>query len=97
MYSGQWLEFEDFNGLGFAQPDYFILDDARLVLLECKLSQTKRAWPQLNGLYAPLLQHIFDLPVTSIQVCKNLYEDDGSIIAGFDEIYTGATWHWIGG
>ena len=70
--SGAWLRYEDANGRGWAQPDHFVLLDDRLLLLECKLSQTLDAWHQLEAIYAPLLRWIFGRPVVTIGVFRFL-------------------------
>lgn len=70
--SQQWIAFVDANGPGHARPDYFITFEDRIILFECKLSQTEHAFLQIDGLYRPLLKHIFNRPVVGVQVCKNV-------------------------
>jgi hypothetical protein len=76
LYSDLWLMFEDRNGSGYAQPDHFILQKEQIILLECKLSQNSVAWKQIEGLYKPLLSHIFQRPVIGIQAFKRMRYDE---------------------
>lgn len=69
---GQWLEFQDAIGHGYAQPDILLIYPDRIVVLECKLSQTESARGQVMGLYKPLLEQLMGLPVFGVQVCKYL-------------------------
>lgn len=71
----QWLEFYDANGRGYAQPDHYIIMSGKIVLIECKLTATIKAYYQMTDLYRPLLRHIYDLPVTCVQICKVLRRD----------------------
>lgn len=96
LFYDHWFHFEDDNGEGWAQPDYFILSPHRVICFEAKLSQTPEAWRQLNDLYQPLLEFAFKRPVIAVQVCKNLRERDETIIRSFAEIHDGATLHWLG-
>lgn len=101
---GQWIEFEDEEGFGYAQPDVFLVLPSRIILFECKLSETLRGHTQLSSLYSPLLEEIYLRPVVKILACKNLtrlekhrWEVDGIrgavLTAESDRILT---WHWIG-
>jgi hypothetical protein len=96
LFSKHWFHFEDQNGPGWAQPDFFILEPGRVTCFEAKLTQTTAAWDQLEKLYRPLLEFTFKRPVRSIQVCKNLRERDETIIRSFSELHNGATLHWLG-
>lgn len=96
LHSGTWLYFSDENGPGYAQPDHYVVQDNRVLLIECKLSQTPRAWVQMRKLYKPLLEMYYNLPVLCIQACRNLREDDGNIISSMVDLRDGLTWHYIG-
>ena len=72
LFLSRWIMFSDQNGVGWAQPDAFILMDDQILLFECKLTQTETAHPQLLSLYLPLLRHIYNRPILCLQVCKNL-------------------------
>jgi hypothetical protein len=73
---GQWYEYEDRRGLGWCQPDILILpDDKRdfIIVIECKLKSTRKAWVQLNYLYRPVLEKIYpQVDLRMVQVVKNL-------------------------
>lgn len=97
LYRGQWITFTDANGPGFAQPDYFILQPEQVLLFECKLTQTEEAWRQLRSLYGPLLAHIFERPIISVQVCHNLTSTPPIIITSPSSSKDGAILHWLGG
>lgn len=73
FFIGQWLQFVDANGGGFAQPDLFIRDPFGLWIVEFKLTWRPDAFSQLTELYSPLLGEIFlSIPQTLVVVCKNL-------------------------
>ena len=95
LFSGHWIEFEDENGRGYAQPDHFVLTSNRIILVECKLTQRSAAWIQLRRLYKPLLEHIFGQQVICVQSCHNLREDGEDIVSNFLLARDGAIWHYI--
>lgn len=66
LAQGQWIEFEDANGKGYAQPDFFLVRADRIVCWEVKLRQTAAAISQIMELYRPLLWHLFRLPVVGV-------------------------------
>ena len=68
----QWIEFEDSNGKGFAQPDCYLVLRSRIVCFECKLTETLSGYAQLSKLYAPLLREIYQRPIVLVLACKNL-------------------------
>lgn len=72
-YLDQWFEYEDAFGHGFACIDGFAVGERCVLVWECKLTFTpERAWFQLEKRYAPLLRRHFQLPVATLQVCRNL-------------------------
>lgn len=100
LFSDLWFMFADKNGEGFAQPDHFILQPERCILFECKLSQNSTAWPQMEFLYKPLLEHMFKRPVVGIQAFHRMkYEEPkrkqisiyGPKALQFED---GAIWHY---
>ena len=91
-----WLRFEDSTGWYWAQPDYYIVYPSYVVLFECKLSQVKRAWPQMLELYKQRLERIYGLPVACVQGCKRLRYADEGIVSHIKELKYGSTWHWLG-
>ncbi len=97
----QWILFADSNGIGWAQPDAYILMRERLLLLEAKLTQTDSAVPQLLSLYRPLLSKIYNLPILCIQVCHNLRYVPKKLVESPQEVLENPgpgvfTWHFIG-
>lgn len=74
----------------------------RLVILECKLSQTENAALQINELYRPLIEFIHpEAFVQGVQVCKNLWEEPTKPIGRLSDILVlddpGVfTWHFLG-
>jgi hypothetical protein len=98
VHEEQWFKFEDFNGLGYAQPDFFILSD-RVLVFEAKLSQTIEGYQQLTNLYFPLLEEFYNLSPVGIQVCRNLIDPDITPLIshpceiGNESLYT---WHFLG-
>ena len=69
LQSGQWLEFEDANGRGMAQPDFWATSEGHILLVEAKLSLVD-ASAQVLGLYRPLLESLTGLPVRCLVVVK---------------------------
>ena len=69
---GQWIEFEDQNGRGFAQPDFLFECDTRVVVLEAKYTWTPAGHEQLERLYIPLVGLITGQKVSGIVICKKL-------------------------
>jgi len=97
----QWIMFADSNGLGWAQPDIYILLPNLILLMECKLTQSRDAEPQLLNLYLPLLRSIYQSPILALQVCKNLRTVPPKLVDGPEDLlqFPGPgvhTWHYIG-
>ena len=78
--SGQWIEFEDSNGRGNAQPDHILATQEALWIFENKLTYTEEGWHQLNDLYSPLCRELWDLPQILVLVCKNLGEGGEGLV-----------------
>ena len=76
---GQWYSFEDRRGLGWCQPDIIILPNRNrkyILVIECKLKATKKAWVQLNYLYRPIMERLYpQVDIRLVQVVKNLNKD----------------------
>ena len=72
VHSGAWFEFIDANGPGCCQVDHYIVLEGQILLVECKLSETSRAWGQIGQLYRPVLEQYFALPVTGVQCARHL-------------------------
>ena len=73
---GQWYAFEDRRGLGWCQPDIIVLPNRNrkyILVIECKLKATKKAWVQLNYLYRPIMERLYpQVEIRLVQVGKNL-------------------------
>lgn len=101
LFIGQWILFADENGVGWAQPDIYLLMPNRILLMECKLTQSDVATPQLISLYLPLLREIYNLPILCLQVCHNLRYVPKKLVESpmelLDNPGPGAfTWHFLG-
>ena len=94
-YCGQWIEYQDVNGLGYAQPDVFLLREDEILLLEIKLTQTMNGWSQMEDLYEPLLHYIYGLPIRKALVCQNLRWNPDILVDDADELCPEATWHFL--
>ena len=94
---GPWIQFEDTNGVGFAQPDFIVYSSANSwIVLEAKLSQTPSAFEQLFKLYLPLLSKLHPgVTLIPAQVCKNLRRADSKIVDDLCKVKYGSTWHWL--
>ena len=89
---GQWYHFEDKRGLGWCQPDIIILPDGDrkfILVIECKLKATRKAWVQLNYLYRPILERLYpQVEVRLVQVVKNLNKDlKLDLVDTLDEVF----------
>lgn len=104
---GPWINFQDKNGPGWAQPDFLIefpFSDA-ILILESKYTWVREAYSQIEQLYKPLIQHIYNKPAFGIVVAKVLTPDcrqlpifrslDEAAIAACSEGKT-VLWHWLG-
>jgi hypothetical protein len=72
IFHNQWIRFEDSNGIGYAQPDSYLVLKSRVILFECKLTETLAGYSQIEKLYKPLLLAIYQRPIILILTCKNL-------------------------
>ena len=98
---GPWFSFWDEGGHGYCQPDALIITSSFVFILECKLSFTDFAWPQLRRLYKPVVEKVFERPAITIQVCRNLYIQPAGLIESLqktmDDPSSGClTWHFLG-
>ena len=89
---GQWYHFEDKRGLGWCHPDIIILPDGDrkfILVIECKLKATRKAWVQLNYLYRPILERLYpQVEVRLVQVVKNLNKDlKLDLVDTLDEVF----------
>jgi hypothetical protein len=98
IISGQWFDFTDENGVGCCQTDHYILREDHIILFECKLTETWVGFSQIDFLYRPVLEHIYSLPVTGVQVCKHLTtRHNPRLIGDWREAAIGRNyvWHYL--
>lgn len=99
---GQWIEFFDANGHGWAQCDFLLSRRGELVVLEAKYSWVVEGHLQLELLYLPLLEKVLGQRPLGIVVCKNLTPTSPRASAGLDDAIARArrggrsVLHWIG-
>ena len=89
---GLWIEYEDENGKGFAQPDHLVWGFGWVMLFECKLSRNVAAVEELQTLYAPLVQELW--PESRLYLIEAFQHPNGfigSTVHGFDEIWKAGT------
>lgn len=95
----QWIEYWDSSGQHWCEPEFFAILPTEVLLVECKRTGCNYGVQQMEGLYAPLLAHLFLRPVRCLQVCKIVtrdtpgpYVDD--LAAFINSSLPRATWHW---
>ncbi len=69
---GQWFEFQDRNGKGWCQTDLLIELPDGVLVLESKYSWVPEGHTQLENLYRPVVERVWQKPMLGVQVCKNL-------------------------
>lgn len=79
--------YSDRSGLHRAIPDGILRIGRTLVVIECKLTHTERAWWQLQKVYIPLLSRLTqdDVVVRGVEICRN-FDPDLKWPAPFDVI-----------
>ena len=98
---GQWIEFQDSNGFGYAQPDVFLPGPYSTLVFESKLKETLSGHEQIEHLYRPLLRHIFARPVVGILVTRTIIQSPAHLIQHPGELLDETkelthVWHWLG-
>jgi hypothetical protein len=101
---GQWFQFEDAHGRGYCQADIVVPQAGRVVVLECKLTDTDDGREQLSWLYLPIVAHIWKRPAVGIVVAKYLTDQSvlsALVLSSLSEAMSKAngvipTLHWIG-
>lgn len=79
--AGQWFEFADANGKGYAQVDFMSIQSDAVVVLEAKLSWCPEGHTQLEQLYRPLIEMAFRKPMVGLVICKHLIPECKGAIA----------------
>lgn len=70
---GQWIEYNDLLGHGFAQVDALVFLPERVLVVECKRTFQPAALKKLADFYLPLCEAAWPgRPAFGVQVCKNL-------------------------
>ena len=92
--------FEDANGIGCCQTDHELHFEDYIILLECKLTQSPLAVPQMTKLYIPVMKEIYDKPIIPVQVCKNLKTNPPNLLADIEVLIEHPrmaiwTWHYL--
>lgn len=101
LHPQEWIEYEDANGYGYCQPDYYLVCDGFILLAECKLTQTDSAFNQMTKLYMPVLKYMYDMPIIPIQIFKNIKRHTPNLIKDITELYNKPkhglwNWHYLG-
>lgn len=65
-----WIRFTDAGGDGLCQSDAILVYADYALVVEIKLRQNDRAKQQLEWLYEPLVEHLFDLPTIGLEIFK---------------------------
>jgi len=102
LYGEMWLEYEDDNGYGMCSPDIVLDLEDRILVLECKLTQTETARLQIFQLYAPVLSRCWNKPIVGVGVFRNLISKAENPVlniehlckAPLEELDTYYTLHW---
>lgn len=104
-HRGLWIKFEDRNGLGWAQPDFLLGFDGKIAILEAKYTWVPEGHSQIELLYRPLVERIWQTPIVGVVVCKvltsaaggarEIFSSLGEALAQGREEKSG-TLHWIG-
>lgn len=95
----QWIEFYDGKGKGWCEPELYLLG-AEIILMEVKLTGGPHGKAQMEHLYKPLLEKIFNRRVRCLLICKyKTDETPGPMVGSVDEFIAGgesfATLHWL--
>jgi hypothetical protein len=71
----KWIRFFDEHGIGHAEPEAYVVLKDRIILFEVKRTGMPAGRMQMEGLYQPLLEKIFEKPVYSLLICQNVVQD----------------------
>lgn len=73
--SGQWFEFFDENGKGYAQTDHLLFSTSAVYCIECKLGNIPSGRKQFSELYKPILEMVYQRPAYGIVCARYVSED----------------------
>lgn len=103
---GQWFEFHDANGKGYAQVDLLLYLQALdlYIVGECKLTYTGEAWRKMRMFYLPIVAMALQRRAVGFVVVRNLTPevDVRRVCATFRETLNRCvnggepTWHYLG-
>lgn len=82
---GQWIEFEDSAGRGWAQPDFLLRFEDKALILETKYTWVAEGHSQIELLYRPLIERLFELEVVGLVVCRTLVPEAPASSATIEE------------
>lgn len=82
--SRTWFQFSDQNGVGWASPDLFLVQDDCVILIECKLTDTPAAIPQLT-FYRKLLTWHFKRRSLAVVAAKNVTQASANVVPSLSE------------
>lgn len=82
VHRGPWFEYCDSGVVRHCQPDILLKwrnggGAPSVLVIEVKLTDTPVAYGQLRGLYFPVLEETFGLPVRGVVVVKRLLRSSG--------------------
>ena len=90
VVQGQWFKYvtEPTLKARFAQTDILVAAPGRMIILECKLTQTPKGDLQLSKLYFPIVSHwVKDFEVVLVQLFRNAsYPTSGERLHSLDDI-----------
>lgn len=76
---GQWFSFTDTNGPGYCQPDILLPLRQSLVILEAKYSWVPEAHLQIERLYRPICQFVFQRLILGVVVTRRVTPGMGRV------------------
>lgn len=69
-----WFNYTDKGGVGFCCPDFLLLTDFGLTIVEVKLTWVAEAAEKLRLLYTPVVAHVFGKTPSVLVLCRRLAE-----------------------
>ena len=67
-----WFQFSDLYGVAACSPDFILLSERELTIVEVKLTWVDVAIRKLNDLYNPVISMALQRPVFPLLICRNL-------------------------
>lgn len=107
IHRGAWFEFCDSGVVRHCQPDIVMKwkgEDGKplALVVEVKLTDTPVAYGQLRGLYFPVLEEAFGLPVRGVVVARRTTRASGAVYGTIREALSATApagiglVHWLG-